>query len=244
MIEIDKLYKEKFKSYGRKPSSDAWAKIQMEMQKEGKKSAAPIVFNKKLLLAASLALLLVLGYQQWTKTQLNLDPTHIATSTHEISEIAPLAQVPLPTEVVSEESSSPIESLTAISSKRPRLLTKNVANIYAAKVEINEAKETRMMPLISDVVESSKKSEAIMASLPPSELGLLDQVSNFTAKIPKISKERNTIPGSSTEDENPDFRTVLRSKLVEFAKHKSRDLLIKNGLSDIQLKIPVIEIIY
>ena len=44
MIEIDKLYKEKFKSYGRKPSSDAWAKIQMEMQKEDKKSAAPIVF--------------------------------------------------------------------------------------------------------------------------------------------------------------------------------------------------------
>ena len=61
MIEIDKLYKEKFKSYGRKPSSDAWAKIQMEMQKEDKKSAAPIVFNKKLLLAASMGLLLVLG---------------------------------------------------------------------------------------------------------------------------------------------------------------------------------------
>lgn len=184
MIEIDKLYKEKFKSYGRKPSSDAWAKIQMEIQKEGKKPAAPIVFNKKLLLAASLALLLVLGYQQWTKKQRAIDPSQIATNPSELSEVVPLAQVPLPTEVVSEESSSPIESLTAISSKRPRLLTKNVDNIYAAKVEINEAKETRMMPLISDVVESSKNSEAIMASLPPSEFGAIGSSFQLYGKNP------------------------------------------------------------
>jgi len=244
MIEIDKLYKEKFKSYGRKPSSDAWAKIQMEMQKEGKKPAAPIVFNKKLLLAASLALLLVLGYQQWTKTQLNLDPTHIATSTHEISEIAPLAQVPLPTEVVSEESSSPIETLTAVSYRKPKYPPQNIAKNTTAQAEINGGKVIIATTMSSQDIVSSGKSMAVVTSLPPTEPALLDQVSYFTAKLPKISIEKNGALTNSVEDENPDFRTVLRSKLVEFAKHKSRDLLIKNGLSDIQLKIPVIEIIY